>query len=220
MKKYKKLLTIIIAATGIIITSLFFTERYLVKKVSYITNNHITISSIKIVPPFLLKLKKVHISYAQFPEIFLRALSIRHTFTGNAFAFSGPGSITIQEGQKDVKIKGSVSGNYKEGKLDIQKTYITIEDLGSFEVKGGLEQWGKEGVNLIINLNGTEIEEVKKIFNLNLPFRGRASGVLILDYSKNREKSIMQFDITVQELSTEEGNKFTAFVKGIHNIKE
>ncbi|MCM8760385.1 MAG: hypothetical protein NC832_01540 [Candidatus Omnitrophica bacterium] len=140
--------------------------------------------------------------------------------TGDALAFSGPGSIKIQDKEKDVKIKGSISGNYKEGKVDIKKTHITIQDLGSFELKGAFEKWGKEGVNLIIDLDGTEIGEVKKMFGLNLPFTGKASGTISFDYSKKEERNLMRFDITVKELSTEQGSKFTAFVKGTHNIKE
>ncbi|MDD3726628.1 MAG: hypothetical protein PHI44_05475 [Candidatus Ratteibacteria bacterium] len=220
MKKHKKLLTVLTVVIVIIIASLFFTERYIIRKVYLITDSHITIGSIRIIPPFSVNFKKVRISYARIPELFLKTLSIRRVLTESAFAFSGPGNITIQDTQKDVKIKGSVSGNYKEGKLDIKKTHITIEDIGSFEVKGGLEQWGKEGINLVIDLKGTEIEEVKKMFGLNLPFNGKVSGTLSFDYSKNKDTSMMQFDITVQELATEEGNTFTAFVKGTHNIKE
>ncbi|MCM8820610.1 MAG: hypothetical protein NC932_01480 [Candidatus Omnitrophica bacterium] len=220
MKRYKRLLKILTLVLVIIIVSIFFTEKYLVKKVSFITNNRITIGSIRFIPPFLIKLKSVYISYEKFPEIFLRVLSIRKAFTGDALAFSGPGTIKIQDAQKDVKIKGSISGNYKEGKVDIQKTHITIQDLGDFQLKGALEQWGKEGVNLIIDLDGTEIDEVKKMFGLNLPFSGKASGMLSFDYSKKEERNLMKFDITVKELFTEEGSKFTAFVKGVHNIKE
>ena len=220
MRRHKKLCTLLIVFLIVITVSLFCIERYLIKKVATATDNHITIGSIKVLPPFIVKLKKVNISYTPFPQISLKKLCIRRIFTGNAFAFSGPGSITIKDGQKGVKIKGKVSGNYKQGTLEIGKTTIIIEDLGSFDIKGGLEQWGKEGVILVIDLKDTEIEEVKKVFNLNLPFRGKASGVLILDYSKKKEKSLMNFDITVKELSTDDGNKFTAFVKGVHNIKE
>lgn len=220
MKKHRKSLTTLLVILIIIITFLFLTERYLVKKVSFITKNHITIGSIRFMPPFLIKLKRVNISYEKFPEIFIRALSIRRVFTGNAFAFSGPGSIKIQDTQKDVKIKGSISGNYKEGKLNIQKTHITIQDIGSFEVKGMLEQWGKEGINIIINLDGTEIDEVKKMFGLNLPFSGKASGTLSFDYSKKEEKNRIHFEITVEDILSEEGNRFNGYVKGIHNINE
>jgi len=220
MRRHKRLCTLLIVFLIIITVSLFCIERYLIRKVATATDNHITIGSIKVLPPFIVKLKKVNISYTPFPRLSLKKLSIHHIFTGNAFAFSGPGSITIQDGQKGVKIKGNISGNYKEGTLDIGKTTIIIEDLGSFDVKGGLEQWGKEGVNLVIDLKDTEIEEIKKAFNLNLPFRGKVSGVLILDYSKKKEKSVIRFDITVKELLTNEGNKFTAFIKGVHNIKE
>ncbi|MCX8082901.1 MAG: hypothetical protein N3D17_05855 [bacterium] len=215
-KRFFKILTVVL---GIIIISLFFTERYLVKKVSFITNNHITIGSIKGIPPFSIKIKKVHIYYEKFPQIFIHALSLRRALTSNAFAFSGPGSIKIQDTQKDVKIKGSLSGNYKEGKLNIQKTHITIQDLGSFEIKGVLEQWGKEGVNLTIDLAGTEIDEVKKMFGLNIPFSGKASGILSFNYSKKEEQNLFHFDITIKELVSE-GNRFNAYVKGIHNITE
>lgn len=217
MKKHRKLLATLTAILVIIISILFFTERYLIRKISSITDNHITIGSIRFIPP--LSIKRVYISYEKFPQIFLRSICIRKAFTRNAFAFSGPGSIKIQDSQKDVKIKGSVSGNYKEGTLNIRTTHIQIEDLGSFELKGVLEQWGKEGVNLIIDLRGTDIEEVKKMFGLNLPFSGKATGTLSFDYSKKEEKNSMNFDINVQELVSE-GNKFNASVKGIHNIKE
>lgn len=219
MRRYKKFLVVLIAVLVISIISLSLTERYLVRKISSLTGSRISIGSIRFIPPFSIQLRKVHISYGKFPGIFLRAISIHRSFTNNAFAFSGPGSITIKEGQKDIRIKGTVSGNYKEGKVDIKETHISIENLGNFELKGALEQWGKEGVVLIIELQGTEIDEVKKMFGLNLPFTGRATGTLSFDYSKKEERNLMRFDINIKDLVSE-GNKFNAYVKGVHNIKE
>lgn len=218
-KKKSKLAFVLFTGLLIILTVVFLSEWYLIRKVSSLTNNQITIGSINYTPPLSLTLRKVAISYQRFPQILLRSLSIRRVFAKQAFAFSSPGTITIQDGQRDVHIRGSVSGNYKEGTIDIQKTYITIEDLGDFEVKGALEQWGKEGITLVIALNGTEIEQVKEMFGLNLPFSGRATGTLSFDYSKKEERNLLRFDIDVKELIAD-GNKLNAHISGAHNTKE
>lgn len=219
MRKKSKVL-IIILVTILIITAVSFktAERIIVKRVASASGNTVTIGSLSILLPPVLKIKKINIFHSPFPAISFRQINIRRAIIGNAFAFSGPGDIVINNKKREISVKGSISGNFKQGTLTIKPTSIKIDQLGNFQVKGLLEKWGKEGVNATIELGGTEIKEINSLFDLKIPFNGKATGTALLNFEGQQTKNI-QFDVIINDLTTEkEGSSFTAFVKGNYDI--
>ncbi len=218
--KFKVFLIILAVILTLSAVSVKLSEEFIIRKVTSATKNTVNIGSISFSLPALVILRQVAITN-RFIPISLREISIRPVFTLNAFAFSGPGGITISGEERDMKVKGSVSGNFKQGELNIKQTSIDVENLGSFEVKGLLEKWGKESVSLNINLNGTRIEDVNELLDINIPFSGKATGTVLLDFVQNDPaKKAITFDVVVKELSMEKGSNFTAFVKGVYAMSE
>jgi len=218
MRKKHRVLIILAAALAAASFSLKISERFIIRSVSSLSRNSVTIGSFSIVMPPALKIKGINISYGLFPRISFREINICRAFTGNAFAFSGPGDMVISNKKREISVKGSISGNFKQGTLSIRPTSINIAQLGTFEVKGMLEKWGKEGVNATIELGGTEIKEINNLFDLKIPFNGKAVGTVLLNMPGKQTKNL-QFDVTINDLSTEEkGSNFTAFVKGNYDI--
>ncbi|MBN1444485.1 MAG: hypothetical protein JW957_00050 [Candidatus Omnitrophica bacterium] len=217
-KKSKVLIILLAAALAITAVSFKAAERIIVRRVASASGNNVTIGSLSVLLPPALKIKKLNISYNLFPHLSFREINIRRAIIGNAFAFSGPGDIVISNKQREISVKGSISGNFKQGTLTIKPTSIKIDQLGTFQVKGMLEQWGKEGVNATIELGGTEIKEINELFDLKIPFNGKAVGTVLLNFAGEETKNI-QFDVVINNLSTEEkGGSFTAFVKGFYDI--
>jgi hypothetical protein len=218
-KKHKVLIILLAAALAITAVSFKAAERIIVKRVASASGNSITIGSLALRLPPSLKIKRLNIAYNAFPRLSFREINIRRAIIGKALAFSGPGDIIINNKQREISVKGSVSGNFKQGTLTIKPTSIKIDQLGNFHVKGLLEQWGKEGVNATIELGGTEIKEINSLFDLKIPFNGKATGTVLLNFAGEKTKNI-QFDVVINDLTTEEkGNgSFTAFVKGFYDI--
>ena len=223
MKKSLKILAIVLG--GILLlsaVSVKISERLIIRKISSSTKNIVTIGSISFSLPPSLKLKRIQVSNP-FVPVLMKELRIRPGFTPGAFAFSGPGGISISSSgqERDVKIKGSVTGNFKQGELTIKPTSVNIEQLGSFEVKGLLEKWGAEGVSLNINLNGTEITEINNLFGLKIPFSSKVTGTALLNFFRDEPaRQNIAFDAIIKDLSMEEGSEFTAFVKGAYKMPE
>lgn len=221
MKRPLKVLIIVLAVIlAVSAVSVKMSERVIIRRVSALTKNIVNIGSVSFSLPPSIKLKRVTVSN-RFVPVFLKEIRIRPAFTLNAFAFSGPGGISISDEKREVTIKGSVSGNFKQGEVNIKQTSVDIAQLGSFEVKGLLEKWGRQGVSLNINLNGTEIEEINNFLDLKIPFSGKATGTVLLDYVQNEPaESTIRFDVIIKELSMEEGSEFTAFVKGVYKMAD
>jgi hypothetical protein len=219
----KTLSILIIIFTVILVVSAItvkVSERFIISKVASLSRNLVSVGSVSFSLPISVKLKRVYIS-SSFVPVLMKELNIRPAFTRRAFAFSGPGGITIKEQKRDVKVKGSVSGNFKDGELNINPTSVSIEQLGSFDVKGLLEKWGKEGVSLNIDLQGTEIKEINNLLGLNIPFGGKVNGTVLLDFvQSDPAKKNITFDVIIKELSMEEGSEFTAFVKGVYKVSD
>ncbi len=221
MKKTLKIVLVILAATFLLsAVSVKVSERCIIRKVSSLSRNIVNIGSISFSLPPSLKLKRVAIAN-RFVPVFMKELRIRPVFSLSTLAFAGPGSISMKDGKRDVKVSGSVTGNFRKGELNIRPTSVKIDKLGSFEVKGFLEKWGKEGVSLNINLNGTEIKEINDFLGLKIPFSGKATGTALLDFVKDEPaKRTIRFDVVLKELSMDGENKFTAFVKGVYRMAE
>jgi len=219
MKKPLKVFLVVLG--GILLffaVSVKISEKIIINRISHLTRNIVSIGSISFSLPPCVKLERVAIAN-RFVPVFMKEVLIRPAFRFSTLAFAGPGGISISEEKRDVKVRGSVTGNFKEGELNIRPTSVSIDKLGSFEVKGLLEKWGREGVSLNINLNGTEIREINDFLGLKIPFSGKATGTALLDFVRNEpEKRTIRFDVVIKELSMDNESKFTAFVKGVYKM--
>lgn len=219
MKKPLKITLIVLISIFVVsAVTVKVSEQLIIRKVSLLTRNIVSIGSISFSLPPSVKIKQIVVSNP-FVQVFMKEVRIRPTFRFNGLAFAGPGGISISNEKRDVKIKGSVTGNFKQGQLNIKPTCIDIDQLCSFEVKGVLENWGKEGIALNINLKETRIQEINNLLGLKIPFSGQATGTILLDFVQSKVGTIT-FDVIVKELSMEESSRFTAFVKGVYNMSE
>lgn len=145
-------------------------------------------------------------------SLLLKEIKIKPSFTRMAFAFSGPGQIEKKKEGRTLTIKGKISGNIKNGNVNIEKTDIRIEKIGKFQVRGNLKNWGKNGQDIIITLNKVDIKDTGNFLNFKIPVEGLVSGKIILN-QKNKKQNI-EFDIKLEELKVQEGGEVIVFLKG------
>jgi len=220
-KRSRKVFSTIFLLMAVILFCVFsikLSEWILVKKISSVSSGVVTIDSISLrFPSILVKKIKVRTPAA---SVFLGELRVKPLFIRNAFAFSGPGDILLNEKKRDISIKGSLSGNFKGQTINVNKTLIKIDKIGGFEVKGFLENWGRNGFNTTVEFKGIEIEEIKQIFDLKLPFSGRVFGKADFVSEEKGKTRKITFDVNIKDLATSEHEKFEASVKGIYNIAD
>lgn len=189
-----------------------------VKKIQSISSDAVKIGSVSFSFPSVV-MQKVDI-YTPVFSLFLKELKVRPLFARKAFAFSGPGEILLREKRRDVLIKGSVSGNFKDKTIDIKKTSVEVDRLGSFEIKGLLEEWGKGSINAEMKLKGVEIDDIKQILGINLPFAGRVFGTAeFISDEKEKTRKVINFDLNIKDLAAEGSTHFESFIKGLYNIE-
>ena len=145
--------------------------------------------------------------------LIMRRLRIRPSFTRMSFAFTGPGEIKKQKNGREITIKGTISGNIKNGNVNIKKTDIRIEKIGNFNIKGSLKNWGKDGQNIVLAVDRVNIKEVGNFFNFKIPVEGLVSGNIVIS-QKNNKKQKINFDVKIEELKVQKGEEVIVFLKG------
>jgi len=217
-KSRKKLLVLFL----FLFTFLFFSflvkisEHIIIKKIFSASSGTVKISSISMRFPSILA-KKINV-YTPFVSFFMKELRVRPVFTRNAFAFTGPGDIMIREKKRSISIKGSATGSIKGKTLNIRTTDVVIDKVGSLEIKGLLENWGKDSINATMELKGIEVDEIKNIFDLKLPFTGRVFGKADFESDEKEKSKKIKFDVNIKDITTSEKGRFDAFLKGLYDI--
>ncbi len=215
MQRKKKSLLFVAALVLLLAVSFKSLEVLLLKGLSGISDN-LKVGSVSL-SPVSLKLRSFVFSLP--PARFTSAeVTFRPLFTRRAFAFSAPsGRASFKESSREVSIRGSVSGNLREGVLDIKEAVIEAEELGTFELQGVLREWGKEKITGTVRFRGTDIQALNSFLDMNIPLRGNARGLVTVDYAGLGEGRI-DFDLEIDELRSEETEAFHAVIKGNHDI--
>ena len=144
--------------------------------------------------------------------LIMRKLRIKPSFTRVSFAFTGPGEIKKQQNGREITVKGTISGNIKNGNVNIEKTDIKIEKIGDFNIKGSLKNWGKDGQNIILVMDKVNIKEVGNFLNFKIPVEGLISGNIIISQEDKKQK--IYFDVKIEELKVKKGGEVIVFLKG------
>jgi len=150
--------------------------------------------------------------------LIMRKLRIRPAFTRVSFAFTGPGEVKKQQNGREITVKGTISGNIKNGNVNIKKTDIKIEKIGDFNIKGSLKNWGKKGQNIILTMDKVNIKEVGNFLNFKVPVEGLVSGNIIVSQKNKKQK--IDFDVKIEELKVQKGGEVIVFLKGNFSPKE
>jgi len=193
-------------------------ERLIIEKISLASSDSVSVGSISLRFPSVL-IRKVSVRNS-FVSMFIRELCVRPRFVRNALAFSGPGEIILKEKKRSISIKGSISGNFKNKSVDVKRTSIEIGGIGSLEIKGLLENWGRDSVNASADFKGIEIEEIGEVFDLSLPFSGQVFGKADFMSGKSEGPGNITFDLDIRNIAAEGGRKFNALLKGSYDIQK
>ncbi|MCD6221594.1 hypothetical protein J7K25_05505 [bacterium] len=145
--------------------------------------------------------------------LIMRRLRIRPSIARMAFAFTGPGEIKKQQNGREITVKGTISGNIKNGNVNIKKTDIKIEKIGDFNIKGSLKNWGKDGQNIILAMDKVNIKEVGDFLNFKIPVEGTVSGNIVVSQENNKKQEI-NFDVKIEGLKVKKGGEVVVFLKG------
>ncbi|MCK9265818.1 hypothetical protein M0P98_02895 [bacterium] len=221
MKTRRSTIIVILLFTVIILQYLFFvkaSERFIVKKIASLPTDTINIDTVSCKFPSIF-VNKIDVSTPLF-SLFLKELKVRPMFLRKAFAFSAPGDVVLKDTKRDISIKGSFSGSFKGQTINVDRTNIEIEKVGTLEIKGFLENWGKGNFNTSVEFKGVEIEEIKQIFDLNLPFSGTVFGTANFVSTGQEKLQTISFDVNIKDLATSEDAKFMAYVKGVYDISK
>jgi hypothetical protein len=217
MKRKKIKILFLVIAGFILFAGISFelAEKNLRKKLSSLSGGNLKVGNIGF--SFLsLKINEINYKVPEF-GLSLKNFRIYPVFTGRAFAFSGPGEIIAGSKDRNVSLKGAISGNLKDGNVDIHKVVIEIEKIGNFVAEGSLKQWGKKGISATVDLKGTEIKEVGKLLQFEMPFTGKVFGRITIK-DKEGKIELINFNIHIKDIVME-GSPFRAFLEGTHNIQ-
>jgi len=193
-----------------------FAERFLARKISSLAPGTVSVDSVSVGFTSVL-VEKIRVCTPAL-SIFLREIRFRPVFATNAFAFSGPGDILLKEKKRGISIRGSLSGRFQGGTIDIKKTDIKIDRLGNMEVKGILENWGRDAINAVVDLKGIEIEELNKVFDWKIPFSGKVFGTARFSALEKDKSRHITFDLDIRDISTSGDDRFSALLKGSYDI--
>jgi len=207
MKKKKKILIFVLSIFIVLFILLKTGEVIINKKISKLP---FKIENIKI---FFLGAEVKNLTYIKNDiTLVMRKLRIRPSIGRMAFAFTGPGEIKKQQNGREITVKGTISGNIKNGNVNIKKTDIKIEKIGDFNIKGNLKNWGKDGQNIILAMDKVNIKEVGNFLNLKIPIEGLISGNIIV-FQENKKQKI-NFDVKIEGLKVQKGGEVVVFLKG------
>jgi len=208
MKK-RKILSFIFALLILFSSLIFFTQRYLEKKLSSFSSNTVKITSVYF-PKIGIKIKNIKFHPVETPyTIILKNFYIRPSILSLfrqdnlAFAFTGPGEIETNSKKREIDISGSVSGNFKKGDLKFEKTKVYLEKLGKLEISGSVENWGKEKTLLKLKLDYISLENLLDFFNIESSAKGKIKGDLLLTIIKKENIEKMDFVLNFPELFIE-----------------
>jgi len=176
---------------------------------------------------FNLKARKVELSSPSLNLCLrLRDFSVRPALLpvrpgGNlAFAFSGPGEISMNSAKQPLKVSGVITGNVKTGEVSISQTTVRLEDLGTAEVTGNLTDWGKKSISLKVNLKGLAVARLASFFKTEVPVEGLVDGVLLVTMGPTEQLQKMDFDLVLSEIhARNDPAMFRGEVKGAYDLK-
>ena len=214
--KLKKIAIFLIFLFIFLFTGLKISERIIVRKVSNLPSQKVKIKSINLSFSGV-KVREINFKNKKF-FVFLKELKLTPVFPINAFAFSGPGEIIRENRKRKINLKGRISGSIKGGNITIGKTEIEIEKIGNIEVKGKIENWGKDYVKTDFRFNGTEIKEIGEFLSLKIPIDGRIYGTAELIRVKGKQE--IKFNLLIKEINFEEKENLSMALKGKYDIQK